>query len=1047
MYRDEKLCLSIGACAHSKRFRLSIYLLAVVLAASFGMGHAQGQGRPSAGLSAPAVTPLANHIPQWATAGNDAGAVPESQMIEDLAIVVARSPQQQQAFDEFTREQQDPSSPEYHHWLTSSEIGERFGRSTAELQSLTNWLRSSGLEVKSVSPGRSIIRFGGAAGTVGKAFQTQFHFFNVHGVQRMSVISAPNVPATLAPMILSVRGLYTVDEAPQHHVSAVQSPSPGDTVTSSSGDFYYVAPADFDTIYDVPTTLTGGTGITVGIVGESRTDFADFANFRNLTGTAFANPTEIVPTALGGVDPGPAYTSPPAAGVSTSLQGEAELDVFRVGSVAPAANIELVVATVASGGIGIDAEYLIDSNPAPQVMSISFGGCEYLNGASGVNYWNTLFEQGAAEGMSIFVASGDAGASGCDSYFSTPPTTPDPNSPNYICSPSYATCVGGTEFNDTADPSQYWSTGNASGLSSALSYIPEGAWNEPLNGQGDPQTAGTGGGVSSVIATPTWQTGTGVPAARAGRYTPDVAFSASGHDSYFACFAAGGGSCVPGSNGEYYFEGFEGTSAAAPGMAGIAALLDQNAGKAQGNLNPVLYQIAATVPAAFHDVTVASSGVSGCVVTTPSMCNNSVAGPSGLTGGQAGYLVTDGYDEATGLGSLDVGAFIDAAMGASSAISGLTLNPSSVGSAGSTTLTVTLSAAAPTGGATVALSSSNTAALSVPTSVTIAAGQTSQTAALQAGTVTSSTSVTITATYDGSSQQTQLTVTPQATPTVKLAPSATTISSGQSLSIVVTVSGSSGGPTPTGSVTVTSGSYTSAAATLTGGSATVSIAAGALSVGNDTLTATYTPDSTSSPVYNTSAATTSVTVTAVSYSMAATGVTMNPGGSATSTVTVSSTSGYAGMVSFSCAITQSPTGATDLPSCTVTQSVTLSSSVTSGTATVTVTSTAASGHASPHVASGRRWTGLGGGAALAILLFAVPKRSRFYRTLCSFVLLGLLASSLVACGGGGSNSGGGSGTNPSNPGTTAGNYTITVSGTGNDTAKTTATTTFTLTVN
>ena len=157
---------------------------------------------------------------------------------------------------------------------------------------------------------------------------------------------------------------------------------------------------------------------------------------------------------------------------------------------------------------------------------------------SGVAFWDTLFQQAAGEGISVFVSSGDAGASGCDSYFSTPPAIPAPNSPNYICSSSYATCVGGTEFNDTSNPSQYWSSSNGNGLSSALGYIPEGAWNEPLDSNSNLQVAASGGGVSTVIPTPGWQAGTGVPAARSGRYTPDIAFSASAHDGYFACFAA-----------------------------------------------------------------------------------------------------------------------------------------------------------------------------------------------------------------------------------------------------------------------------------------------------------------------------------------------------------------------------------------------------------------------------------------------------------------------------------------------------------------------------
>jgi hypothetical protein len=193
---------------------------------------------------------------------------------------------------------------------------------------------------------------------------------------------------------------------------------------------------------------------------------------------------------------------------------------------------------------------------------------------------------------------------------------------------------------------------------SALSYIPEGAWNEWLDSNSALQIAGGGGGVSQVVPTPPWQAGAGVPSARSGRYTPDIAFTASLHDGYFGCLAAGGGTCVQGAEG-IPFAVLYGTSAAAPDMAGITALLDQHEGGAVGNIAPSLYQMAVSAPTAFHDVTIATSGVANCSLSTPSLCNNSVAGATSLTGGQAGYEVGAGYDEATGLGSLDATNFIN----------------------------------------------------------------------------------------------------------------------------------------------------------------------------------------------------------------------------------------------------------------------------------------------------------------------------------------------------------------------------------------------------
>ena len=487
------------------------------------------------------------------------------------------------------------------------------------------------------------------------------HYFTVGTEKRISITAEPQIPAALGQVIKSISGLYTVKLYPQHKSKTVQSSHASNRGTSAFPDATFcsgavcsniIFPADFAMIYNLNGVIGGinGAGQTIAIVGRSRVCTADITNFAIQAAVTANIPDAIVPPL--GVDPGAAACS----GSATQDQSEATLDVTRSGSVAQGATLDLVVSgdTATQDGIQIAATYVVDTNPIPaHIMSISFGGCEQQAGQGGVQIWDSLFKQAAGEGISVFVSSGDSAAAGCDQSFTTPPAS-QILSPNAICSSSYATCVGGTEFADSANPTQYWSSTNGNGFESALGYIPEGAWNEPLNAQSAPQVAGTGGGVSAFIATPSYQTGTGVPNARAGRYTPDVAFSASEHDGYFGCLAAGGGSCVV-VNHSFSFEVFAGTSAAAPDMAGIAALLNQKEGIAQGLLNPNFYSLAATsTNGVFHDVTVATSGVANCAVTTPSMCNNSTPGPTSLTGGLSGYLVTAGYDEATGLGSINV---------------------------------------------------------------------------------------------------------------------------------------------------------------------------------------------------------------------------------------------------------------------------------------------------------------------------------------------------------------------------------------------------------
>jgi pseudomonalisin len=428
-----------------------------------------------------------------------------------------------------------------------------------------------------------------------------------------------------------------------------------------------VLPNDFTVIYDIASIYAAGNqGATIGskaqriaIIGKSRIVASDIANYEALAGLPSIQPNVV----LAGIDPGVAN------GSNVGYASEATLDVDRVIGTASGAQADLVISadTSTDDGVDIGIAYNIDTLRDP-IMTISFGSCEAQNGSAETEYLNSEFETAASEGISTFVSADDSGVAGCDTPFAavTLAETPQIASINALCSSGYVTCVGGTEFNDEVNPSLYWASSNANaGHESALSYIPEGAWNESTtvssSGAMLYQVAAGGGGASAYIGKPSWQSGLGVPA-DGFRDVPDVSFTAADHDGYLGCFAAGGGNCVSSSSGTEITL-FSGTSAAAPGMAGIAALLNTRMGAAQGNLNPMLYRLAASTPGAFHDVTIATSGVIGCSAATPSICDNSTPGETSLTGGLAGYVVGAGYDQATGLGSLDVADFIAAASG------------------------------------------------------------------------------------------------------------------------------------------------------------------------------------------------------------------------------------------------------------------------------------------------------------------------------------------------------------------------------------------------
>jgi hypothetical protein len=274
-----------------------------------------------------------------------------------------------------------------------------------------------------------------------------------------------------------------------------------------------------------------------------------------------------------------------------------------------------------------------------------------------------------------------------------------------------------------------------------------------------------------------------------------------------------------------------------------------------------------------------------------------------------------------------------------------------------------------------------------------------------------------------------------AIPTVKVTPTASSITTTQALSVMVAVSGGNGNPTPTGTVTLTGGGYTSSATTLMSGSATINIPASSLSIGTDSLAISYTPDSSSSSTYNSASGTGSVTVTtAVSptFTVSGTAVTGSAGATTgnTSMITVTPGGGFTGSVALTAALTSSPIGAQNSPTFSFVPTTPVSiTSATAGTAILTISTTASSTrpcNAANQMPRGLPWQ-TGGGAILAcIFLFGIPMRRGRWRTMLGMLaLLSAMTGGVLACGGGG----GTPCTPVVKPGTTAGTYTITVTGT------------------
>jgi pseudomonalisin len=588
---------------------------------------------------------LRGNVHPLAQAQYDAGAVAPDFPMEHMLLTLLPDSTQQDILNQLVEAQNNPESPYYHQWLTPEQYGERFGVSDSDAAQVVVWLQEQGMQVEELTAGRRSIIFTGTAAQVLAAFHTPIHIYKIGDEVHHANVNDPEIPAALVQVVGGVVSLHDFHSEPMHGM--VRKPAPD----LSSGGAYYLAPADFATIYDLNPLYQqsiNGNGQSIAIVARSNINIADVRQFRTFFGLP-ANDPQIV---VNGTDPGI---------WSANEETEADLDVEWSGAVAKNATIKFVVSksTNSSDGVDLSAQYIVNRNLAP-VMSTSFGLCEAALGSSGNSFLNSLWQQAAAEGITVFVSSGDSGAAGCDSASAS--TATHGRAVNGLCSTPYSVCVGGTEFNDLSNPTLYWSPSNTSGTQeSALSYIPEVVWNASGPGYG---LWASGGGASIVYAKPSWQAGTGVPA-DGKRDVPDVALSSAGHDGYLIF-----------QNGELYVVG--GTSAAAPSFAGVMALVVENTAARQGNANVVFYSLASKQRAGgasvFHAITIG---------------NNSVPG-------QAGFNATAGYDQATGLGSIDGSVLVDHWAGATTPPSfhaAVSANSLSVtgGSSNSVTLNVTVS--------------------------------------------------------------------------------------------------------------------------------------------------------------------------------------------------------------------------------------------------------------------------------------------------------------------------------------------------------------------
>ena len=625
----------------SRKFDLVLTVLVVMLALTWSPAAHAVSAQPhlliTQQIDPSKLVTLVGNTRYEANARNDRGRVSDGLPLDHMLLQLKRDPEVESEFAAYIETLTDKSSPNFRHWMSAAEQGEKFGPAQSDIDAITGWLRAQGFTVGYVYPNRMVIDFSGTAGQIRDAFHTEIHYLSVKGERHIANMSDPRIPAALAPAITGVVSLH--DFKPH----AYYKMRTNYTFSGCGSTCYALVPADFQTIYNLSPVYSGGTtgaGQTVAVVEDTNSFGTDWSKYQSTFGL----------TTYGGTL---TTTHPNDAGNCTNpgTNGddiEADLDVEMVTAAAPGAALELISCSDTSTTFGglIAMQNLISAPTPPPIMTMSYGVCEVLNGAASNASFNTVFQSAAAAGVSVFVSAGDDGASACARDLNGSYALPGIGVTGWGES-VYNVAVGGTDFEDLynsleggAPQSTYWNATNGTTYGSAKSYIPEIPWNDSCAsyliynvegfatgygssgfcnssagtdflstaaGSGGPSTCATGAGNASDLydedttckgyAKPSWQSGIFGNPADGVRDIPDVSlFAANGVWSHYVviCFSDASGGGVPCTGAPSGWIGVGGTSASAPLMAGIQALVNQKHNIRAGNPNPTYYAIAKT---------------------------------------------------------------------------------------------------------------------------------------------------------------------------------------------------------------------------------------------------------------------------------------------------------------------------------------------------------------------------------------------------------------------------------------------------------------------
>jgi subtilase family serine protease len=636
----------------------------------------------------------------------DQGPVSDSFPMEHMYLELRRSPEQEQTLNNLLADMENPKSANYHHWLSADELGRDYGPAQQDIETVTSWLSSHGLQVNGVSKSGLTIDISGTAGQVHEAFHTEIHTYKVNGQEHIANAGDPEIPAALATVVGGFNSLNDFMPAPavRKPMGSFSFPCTGCPDGFAGNEQYDEAPPDFATIYNVTPLYKAskpitGKGQTVVVLEVTDINPADVNTFRHAFGlSSYSGKFTQIHPGPGCGDPG-----------RNSAESEGALDAEWAGAVAPDANVALASCANSTTNFGgfIAAQNLLDMKSPPSIMSLSYISCEADNGPGGNLFVAELWEQAALEGVSVFVAAGDAGAASCDN-FNTAAYAQNGIAANGFASTPFNVAAGGTDFLDTVDNdnSTYWSKTNSATGESAKSYVPEMTWDDSCASSVLYTFAGFTSGVkycnddspfldivagsgapSFVYAKPYWQKNIYGNPNDGVRDLPDVSLFASNGFWFHAvlfCMSdtnEGGVPCDYSVPLDAFGNSSGGTSFPAPQLASIQALINQKKGGPQGNPDPIYYSLARAeygTPASPNhsglstcNATLGKDVGSSCIfrdvragsIDVPCYGRNDCFGSAGISYGvlstsdsklNVAYPAKTGWDFSTGLGTVNV---------------------------------------------------------------------------------------------------------------------------------------------------------------------------------------------------------------------------------------------------------------------------------------------------------------------------------------------------------------------------------------------------------